>query len=40
MRKVRVYYISTHLQFINRDAAIYAAKTFKSLYMKHMFGMD
>lgn len=32
--------ISTHLQFINRDAAIYAAKTFKSLYMKHMFGID
>lgn len=32
--------ISTHLQFINRDAAIYAAKTFKPLYMKHMFGMD
>ena len=32
--------ISTHLQFINKDAAIYAAKTFKPLYMKHMFGID
>jgi hypothetical protein len=31
--------VSTHLQFINRDAAIYAAKTFKPLYMKHIFGM-
>lgn len=33
-------YVSAHLQFINRDAAIYAAKTFKPLYMKHIFGMD
>lgn len=32
--------VGTHLQFINRDAAIYAAKTFKPLYMKHIFGMD
>mgnify|MGYP000031921263 FL=1 len=33
-------YVGAHLRFINRDAAIYAAKTFKPLYMKHMFGMD
>lgn len=32
--------VGTHLRFINRDAAEYAAKTFKPLYMKHMFGMD
>lgn len=29
-----------HLQFINRDAAEYAAKTFKPLYMKYIFGID
>lgn len=32
--------VGTHLRFINRDAAEYAAKTFKPLYMKHIFGMD
>lgn len=25
---------------ISRDAAEYAAKTFKPLYMKHIFGID
>lgn len=33
-------YMGTHLRFINRDAAEYAAKTFKPLYMKHIFGID
>lgn len=33
-------YVGTHLRFINRDAAEYAAETFRPLYMKHMFGMD
>lgn len=33
-------YVGNHLQFINRDAAEYAAKTFKPLYMKHIFGID
>ena len=32
--------VGTHLRFISRDAAEYAAKTFKPLYMKHMFGID
>lgn len=32
--------VSNHLQFINRDAAEYAAKTFKPLYMKYIFGID
>lgn len=32
--------VGNHLQFINRDAAEYAAKTFKPLYMKHIFGID
>ena len=32
--------IGTHLRFISRDAAEYAAKTFKPLYMKHIFGID
>ena len=32
--------VGTHLQFINRDAAEYAAKTFKPLYMKYIFGID
>lgn len=32
--------VSTHLRFISRDAAEYAAKTFKPLYMKHIFGID
>lgn len=33
-------HIGTHLQFINRDAAEYADKTFKPLYMKYIFGID
>lgn len=33
-------FVSTHLRFINRDAAEYAAKTFRPLYMKHIFGID
>lgn len=32
--------VGTHLRFINRDAAEYAAKTFQPLYMKHIFGID
>lgn len=32
--------VGTHLQFINRDAAEYAVKTFQPLYMKHIFGID
>lgn len=32
--------VSTHLRFISRDAAEYAAKTFKPLYIKHIFGID
>lgn len=37
----RVYAnVGNHLQFINRDAAEYAAKTFKPLYMKYIFGID
>lgn len=32
--------VSTHLRFINRDAAEYAAETFRPLYMKHIFGID
>lgn len=27
-------------RIISRDAAEYAAKTFKPLYMKHIFGID
>lgn len=27
-------------QYISEDAAEYAAKTFKPLYMKHIFGID
>lgn len=33
-------YVGTHLRFINRKAAEYAAKTFQPLYMKHIFGID
>lgn len=33
-------YVSTHLRFISRDAAEYAAKTFQPLYMKYIFGID
>lgn len=32
--------VNTHLRFISEDAAEYAAKTFKPLYMKHIFGID
>lgn len=32
--------VGNHLQFINRDAAEYAAKTFKPLYMKYIFGIN
>lgn len=33
-------HVGTRLRFISRDAAEYAAKTFKPLYMKHIFGID
>lgn len=33
-------FVGTHLRFINREAAEYAAKTFQPLYMKHIFGID
>lgn len=32
--------VDIHLQFISEDAAEYAAKTFRPLYMKHIFGID
>lgn len=32
--------VGTHLRFISRNAAEYAAKTFQPLYMKHIFGID
>lgn len=32
--------VGNRLRFISRDAAEYAAKTFKPLYMKHIFGID
>lgn len=32
--------VDTHLRFINENAAEYAAKTFKPLYMKHIFGIN
>lgn len=32
--------VDTHLRFISEDAAEYAAKTFRLLYMKHIFGID
>lgn len=32
--------VSTHLRFISKDAAKYAAETFKPLYMKHIFGIE
>ena len=32
--------VDTHLRFISEYAAEYAAKTFKPLYMKHIFGID
>lgn len=32
--------VDTHLRFISEDAAEYAAKTFKPLYMKYIFGID
>lgn len=33
-------YVGTHLRFISRDAAEYAAKTFQPLHMKYIFGID
>lgn len=33
-------HVGTHLRFISRDAAEYAAKTFQPLYMKYIFGID
>nr|UVY62941.1 MAG: hypothetical protein [Bacteriophage sp.] len=33
-------YTDAHLRFISKNAAEYAAKTFKPLYMKHIFGID
>lgn len=33
-------HVGTHLRFINKEAAEYAAKTFQPLYMKHIFGID
>lgn len=33
-------HVGTHLRFINKEAAKYAAKTFQPLYMKHIFGID
>lgn len=32
--------VDTHLRFISEGAAEYAAKTFKPLYMKHIFGIN
>lgn len=32
--------VGTHLRFINKEAAEYAAKTFQPLYVKHIFGID
>lgn len=32
--------VGAHLRFISKNAAEYAAKTFKPLYMKHIFGID
>lgn len=32
--------VGTHLRFINKEAAEYAAETFRPLYMKHIFGID
>lgn len=32
--------VGTHLRFINRDAAKYAAETFQPLYMKYIFGLE
>lgn len=32
--------VGTHLRFISKDAAEYAAKTFKPLCMKHIFGIE
>lgn len=33
-------YVGTHLRFINKEAAEYAARTFQPLYMKYIFGID
>lgn len=37
---IALAYVGTHLRFINKEAAEYAAKTFQPLYMKHIFGID
>lgn len=33
-------YVGTHLRFINKEAAEYAARTFQPLYMKYIFEID
>lgn len=33
-------HVGTHLRFINKEAAEYAARTFQPLYMKYIFGID
>lgn len=33
-------FVGTHLRFISKNAAEYTARTFKPLYMKHIFGID
>lgn len=33
-------FVGTHLRFINKEAAEYAARTFQPLYMKYIFGID
>lgn len=33
-------HVGTHLRFINEEAAEYAARTFRPLYMKYIFGID
>lgn len=32
--------VGTHLRFINKEAAEYAARTFQPLYIKYIFGID
>lgn len=32
--------VCAHLRFINKEAAEYAARTFRPLYMKYIFGID
>lgn len=33
-------FVGTHLRFINKEAAEYAARTFQPLYIKYIFGID